>query len=455
MSKRVLAILVAALLAVGIFSAVANAGVEGDFTFWIWLWPQTTAYEAAGFYIDFEGDLNLNLVISGLTIGNHASFGIAGLENYFLTLDTTLGFLDVHDEFVFAVPYINCPDLAPGKYWYINYFTATGPFIECQPVGDLLFVKKRVGLEATIGGLTLSTLILFEDVNFPAPWDTGPSSYGSTDQDFNFGAIVGFSGQTVSGINITAKSGFCADWTIRAGRRSIGKYLGPRGWVGEVSPGNAVKKGYWDEVVCESGELGLTKEFISITNISFIPNMVLNTYTLMTLIPAFAYHTFAELVYTLPMNLGKLYTYFDLAGGLSLGGPANTMVLLALDNFQFLWADLDNDFSMTAGDIVTGVITFDVQNTSFLAQGLFVPTKGISRLLIEADIPISYPEPIGNLEINALWVKPATGGGVVFDAIDIDLSKSFGEHNTFQIDAQFGAKGLRAVGMSIGVSFSL
>jgi hypothetical protein len=46
MSKRVLAILVAALLAVGIFSAVANAGVEGDFTFHIIMWPKQSPGQA-------------------------------------------------------------------------------------------------------------------------------------------------------------------------------------------------------------------------------------------------------------------------------------------------------------------------------------------------------------------------------------------------------------------------
>lgn len=73
--------------------------------------------------------------------------------------------------------------------------------------------------------------------------------------------------------------------------------------------------------------------------------------------------------------------------------------------------------------------------------------------LLKLDLLISYPEPIGNLAITSLWVQGEEG--VVRDAVGIHLSKSFGKHNTFEIDARFSATGLRAVGMSIGVSWSL
>jgi hypothetical protein len=484
MSKRVLAILVAALLAVGIFSAVANAGVEGSFKFDIWMWPQTTAFEATGFNIDFEALLKLNITFSGLTIGNDIAMGIAGMEHYILTLTTTLGALDLSDTFAFAAPYIGCPRRAPAKYWYIDFFYASGPFTTCRPVGDMMFVKKRVSMELSIGGLSFSALIMFEDVNFPSPTaktlgavdKDGDGVYEPTEQDFNFGAIVGISGTTVSGIEIEAKSGFCADWTIFTPSIDLPKWLGtsPYGGFWEYVT-NDIKKYRWYETVCATGELGLTKEFIGIYNIGLIPNLVLNSYTIMTLAPAF--DTYLEAVYTLPMNLGVLQTFFHITGGLALGGPEFATLLLSMENLKAVWFDYDSDWTLTANDVVALSIGFDLQAASFLVDALFIPTIGVDKFLVEVDLPISYPEPIGTLEITGLWsagtktilectCDPETkepvceevkvsDGKPVFDAVDFNLKKSFGEHNTFKIDAQFGAKGLRAIEFAVGVTFSL
>jgi len=126
-----------------------------------------------------------------------------------------------------------------------------------------------------------------------------------------------------------------------------------------------------------------------------------------------------------------------------------------MDNLEILWYDLDGDLTMSANDEVTAAFSFDLQAASVLFQTLYVPTLGIDRVLVEVDLPISYPEPIGTLEITSLWAAPQAGAGVVWDAVDFHLSKAFGEHNTFMIDAQFDSDGLRAVEIEIGVSFSL
>ena len=461
MSKRVLLLTLAVLMAVGIYTAVAEAGVEGDFTFDIWMWPQTTTAEAAKFDIDFEALLNLDVTVSGLTIGNRAALGIAGLEHYILTLTTTLGALDMSDTFAFAAPYIGCPRRAPAKYWYIDFFYAYPAFTGCHPVGDLMFVKKRVSLAMTIGGLTVDTLIMFEDVNFPAPTDSDITAvdtdsdgiYEPSEQKFNFGAILGISGTTVSGIEITAKSGFCADWSIFLGYYGIGKY-GGWGFIPDYAP-NDIKKYRWYESVCEEGTLYLTKEFIAIENVNLIPGLTLNNYIIMQPSPGFQFVSYIEGIYTLPMDLGTLFTWFQWLGGIELVGPSLNAVYLAMDNLEILWYDLDGDLTMSANDEVTAAFSFDLQAASVLFQTLYVPTLGIDRVLVEVDLPISYPEPIGTLEITSLWAAPQAGAGVVWDAVDFHLSKAFGEHNTFMIDAQFDSDGLRAVEIEIGVSFSL
>ncbi|MGQ9734321.1 MAG: hypothetical protein ACUVQU_04660, partial [Candidatus Bipolaricaulia bacterium] len=73
---------------------------------------------------------------------------------------------------------------------------------------ELYFVKKRVQLDLSIGGITLGALILWEDVNFTYPWN--PNITPGT-QDFNFGVCVSVTGVTVSGIKITSSTGFYCD----------------------------------------------------------------------------------------------------------------------------------------------------------------------------------------------------------------------------------------------------
>jgi len=400
--------------------------------------------------------LLLNITFSGLTIGNDVALGLAGLEHYILTTTATLGALDLKDEFAFATPYINCPYYKPAKYWYIDYFLAIGPFDTCRPVGDLMFVKKRVSLELSLGGLTFSTLIMFEDVNFPTPTATGPIPYTTDMQDFNFGAIVGISGTTVSGIQIEAKTGFCADWTIWAPYLDVPKFTGttPYGGIFEYIT-NTIKKYRWYENVCKTGELGMTKEFIGIYNINVIPNVVLNSYTIMMPTPGFTFDSYMEALYTLPMGLGTLQGFFHMVGGLGLGGPEYGTILLTLPGINVLWFDADSDWTLTAADEVVGSIAFDVQNASFLVDALFIPTVGVDRLLVEADLPISYPEPIGTLEITGLWVAPEEGAPIEWYGVDFNMVKNIGEHNNFKIDAQFTTEGLSALEFAIGVTFSL
>lgn len=478
MSKRVLAILVVTLLAIGFFGAVAQAGVEGDFTFDIWMWPQTTTYEAYKFDIDFEALLNLDVTLSGLTFSNDLAMGITGIEHYIADISTTLGALDLKDEFAFAKPYLDCPWYKPSAAKYIDMWFGGGAGFPaasttCHAIGGVLFVKKRVNMEISIGGLTASTLVMFEDVNFPEPTWHGthlvpvPPSPGATynniypydeeDQEFRFGTIFGIRGTTISGIGVTAKTGICADWTIRPAI-----YFTPDFKWGDLklleTARNRIKKYSWSQTVCTNEKLEFTKEYIAITNISPISGLVINNHLLFA--PSFAFFNATEIDYTLPMNLGSVYVWFDayspkyiyLEPGLPLGNP---LVMLNLgQNLLFIWQDVNRTFSMDEGDLVTAWLEMSIQNATFTTIVSSIVSHGLNAMLTEVEIPISYPEPIGSLSITGLWLD--IGGGVLaWEYVDFALTKNIGEHNTFHVDAMFSEDGLLGVNMSIGVNFAL
>ncbi len=449
MPGRGLAILLA-LLALGLFSTTAFAGVEGSLTFDIWAWPQTTSSEVSTFDFGFEALLEMDLIVSGMMINNRLAMGIAGLEHYIMSLDTSLGPFEFESEFVFAVPFIGCPRYKLASYSYISLFRMYGPFTECRPIGDPLFVKKRVDL--SFGeGILLSGLLLLEDANFPSPTQAaltpeqdlnGNGVYEANEQQFRFGYISRMTGTTVQGVQIEAQVGFCADWRVWA------PYYY---WIVEpVALEEAVNeiKGYrWYVTVCKD-DPSLVKEFISLENIELTPDFQLDTYILTTINPfTFDIHIWAD--YFLPLDLGTLSAWFHLSQGLELAEPVATVVMLDLDGFNLFWHDADGDWTMSSADTVLGLMEFDYQDASFLIEALITPTLGPQALLLAAELPISHPEPIGELKAIARWATPTYAASfgeavahedMIWDAIDLNLTKSFENQISMMIEVQYGAQ---------------
>jgi len=224
-SVRVVAILLLAMVACLATARAAKADISGSFAFDISLMPQTTTAEMSKFDFDFEGLLELNITLSGLTFGNDLALGIAGMEHYIASLSATLGALKLLDEFAFAAPY--------NKY--------------LERIGGLLFVKKRVTLAFTVGGLTFKNLVIFEDVNFPSPQTYHESiPYTAGDQKFRFGSIITVSGTTGGGIKVTSITGICAD----------------------PQKANVIKKKVWTGRACDNEKLGFTVEKLILSDIS-------------------------------------------------------------------------------------------------------------------------------------------------------------------------------------------
>jgi hypothetical protein len=203
--RRRMLIALAAIVAIALFSTVAQAGVEGKFVFDFYVTPQTTTAQFSLIDVNFEGLLYLNMELSGLKMSTFTAFGAAGLETMILGFSTLLGPLAINDQFWFSVPYggpTNCPQVCQEQQGQTYCWAACDPRLD----EELHFVKKRVQLDLTIGGITIGGLILFEDPLFTYPWNPNvPIPY---DPEYIFGVCLSVSGTTVSGITISSSSGF-------------------------------------------------------------------------------------------------------------------------------------------------------------------------------------------------------------------------------------------------------
>ena len=244
-SKKIFGVIAVLLLAFVFYAATTKADVTGSFGVNISYEPfpcqliavqsgeQTFQFydqpcEKTFFKIDFETDFNVNIAISGLTMGLHAHAGVTGFEDIILSFAATLGALDISDTFVFAQPYEAFyfrhgdyidPDI-PG--------TETIPVCRESEVGSgvcqTLFVKKRVEATISLGGVTFTNLALFEDVTFPqycdpyiyywfgacVPNAKSAPTYNVQSQHFGFGDVITVEGQTPSGITVRSETGVCA-----------------------------------------------------------------------------------------------------------------------------------------------------------------------------------------------------------------------------------------------------
>lgn len=175
---KFLSIVAVALLATGIAASTAFADVTGTFGLHISIHPQTTATELSIINFDIENALDVTAVISGLSTHFHTHFGIGGIEDVIVTANATLGALDVSTILVFA------------RY----PFGSTVPFYAA-----LHFIKKAVHSAISLGGVTFTNDAQFEDTN----------AFASQTPAYAFGDVVALSGQTPSGISISASTGIC------------------------------------------------------------------------------------------------------------------------------------------------------------------------------------------------------------------------------------------------------
>lgn len=224
----------------GFTPVMAHADVTGSFGIEITLIPAGTQTAATKFFIDVQSNLQLDVTLSGLTVGVDARFGVSGIEFTTLRLTTTLGALEVFDEFVFATPFYNSSTSDPVTTDEIHPTRIQGSNVNNGPA----FVKKRITLTLNVAGLTLTNLAIFEDVDFPNPLkyinpnynpngvdsmlDTGGRGLANQTPSFGLGDVITISGQTVSGIQISSSTGICVQLEANVIKK--------RSWPESVNP---------------------------------------------------------------------------------------------------------------------------------------------------------------------------------------------------------------------------
>ncbi|MBI1729360.1 hypothetical protein HY229_01620 [Candidatus Acetothermia bacterium] len=219
---KVLNIALVAILALGFFTLTTKADVTGNFGIHFLLVPQNTENELSVLYIDFETELNLTYVVSGLSTTLHTHFGIAGVEDVILTSSATLGALDLTTQLVFARFSCGSPNGANiGNNCYPSSFSdpSTTPFYP-----TLHFIKKRVTASVSLGGVTFSNLAVFEDVNAfgqNAGLTVQSGVLGVQSVAYAFGDDVSISGQTPSGVGLFFDTALCLQNTPNVIKKHI------------------------------------------------------------------------------------------------------------------------------------------------------------------------------------------------------------------------------------------
>ena len=175
---RGILIATAALLALFLFVESSQADVTGNFTTQITFVPQTTASEISLIDFDVVNELNLTVSISGLSSTLHSHFGIAGVEDAILTLNGVMGFMSFNAQLVF------------GRF----AFGSIVPFYD-----ELHFISKTLTAEMGFGGISFVNTAQFKDAN----------AFISQSTAYAFGDSISISGQTPSGILISAETGIC------------------------------------------------------------------------------------------------------------------------------------------------------------------------------------------------------------------------------------------------------
>lgn len=238
MLNHVAVAFIAFLLALGV-SVSVQADVTGSFNLDIMLSPEGTQTEAVTFLFDIMSNLQFNSVFSGITAGADIGFGVTGFEFGVIQASASLGALTLRDQNIFAIPFACTAFLEFMGNGPDDQINGVCPGRLLVPIGDVdgddmadpnavAFVQKRTEAEINIAGLEISTLMLFEDVDFPDIRSGDDHEHDHFNGDvvyyvygvngmfddqtptFGIGGVLTISGQTVSGVNVESETAICA-----------------------------------------------------------------------------------------------------------------------------------------------------------------------------------------------------------------------------------------------------
>jgi len=456
-SRRILSAFLALTLIAG-FAAVTKADVTGSFDIHFQMIPEGLQTEAVQFYFDIQANLQVNVTLSGLTIGTDIGFGTTGIEFAVITLDTSLGALTVNDTFVFAPPFACDLETHDDGPYPMGSNTAEwsgqcpGQYVTA--IGEVGFVKKRIELELNIAGITINNLALFEDVDFPdiqggsnhehdhftsgdvynvTSWD---SEVDNATPTYGFGDVITLSGQTVSGITVTGRTNFCA-----SGRN----YIKKRSWLYEVNKACTASLGNTLDPAIEGGAktgFFFEEEYLGISGVNLGGiDLDMDIY-FWPLLPLYA-------------SITGSFDVLDLAS-VEFSLTSTNITNLTLDDISFVvvtgnlilyLSDTDGDlqFDSTTA-IFSGVLNPNQNPADFTA---IVVNDGSGITYVELDFGITR----GILAFDVATAFAGSGGALGWYYTNFAMSVDYGNGFAIEADMTFSQSGLQDLGMTVGVTF--
>jgi len=463
-SRRILSAFLALILVAG-FATISKADVTGSFDLNIAMIAMGTQTEAVQFSFDIQANLQVNVTLSGLTVGADIGFGTTGIEFAILNLNTSLGALQVNDQFVFAEPF-GCALYTGGG---VSNSAAGGPSGQCSgenvvAIGDgdgdgvidraVGFVKKRIGLELNIAGITLNNLAIFEDVDFPdiqggsahehdhfdgtLAYDLSGVNSVIDDQTptFGFGDVITISGQTVSGISVTGRTAFCANGRNYIKKRSFQWEVNAACTAGFGNGSTPLEGGAKtpllferEDLIISGVELGgisfdLSTTFIPLQPLSSVLNASFNLLDL------------ADITATLTStNITNLA--FD---SLSVSVTSGNLTVSLNDN--------DGDFQFDGTSSSLSLVLNPNQNPADLTIGLVSGATGLSS----ASFALGISRGILGLDTTTSFSGDGTGN-LDWTGTSFALSVDYGNGFSLSANAGFSPSGIGTVTINMGVTF--
>ncbi len=457
MSRRILSAFLALIL-VATFAATSKADVTGSFDLNIQMIAMGTQTEAVQFNFDIQANLQVNVTLSGLTLGADIGFGTTGIEFAILNLNTSLGALQVNDQFVFAEPFGCTSFPGSGQCSGENVLAigdGNGDGVVDRAVG---FVKKRIGLELNIAGITLNNLAIFEDVDFPDIQGGGGHEHDHFDgvsalQDvyyvgqvnslvddqtptFGFGDVITVSGQTVSGITVTGRTAFCANGRNYIKKRSFAWEVNKACTAGFGNDSTPVEGGAKTPLLFEREDLIISG--VELGGISFD----LST----TFIP----------LQPLSSELNASFTLLDLAD-ITATLTSTNITNLAFDslsvsvtsgNLTLSLEDTDGNFQFDGTTSSLSLVLNPNQNPADLTITLESDASGLS----DASFALGISRGILSLDTTTGFAGDGSGN-LDWTGTSFALSVDYGNGFALSANAGFSPSGIGTVVINMGVTF--
>lgn len=324
--------------------------MSGQFNVDIDMVPQTDASELSALLFDVVPSLHLDVTLSGLTSEIDFAAGLAGVEHVVASASATLGSIDLRNDLAFAMPFGSI---------------SIGPFTFIRPIGDqLLFVTERLRVSASLFGVTLTNVLIYEDLNFHHPFSTLPlgnqvnapklPTYTTQSQSFAFGDIITLQGRLNGGAILILETGLSAD-------PGKSKTMKRRSFAGAVVPNDT-----WTFVV----------ETLSVRNLNVGPVALSTTLRIDRNSGATGWQPSVTANAQLPLEkLGQLSLNFSVDTGASFPFQFNGASLVFSQVPVTVSASFDNTIDLT-GLSVSSTFNLDERTSAVLNMNIS-PNAGV------------------------------------------------------------------------------